>query len=117
MSISIKSRKSKSRRLQQYVRDAILEKFPELESDDVKSATMGESGEDIKLSPAARRLLGISVECKAQEKVNVWSSWEQCPTNTPDGANSVLVIKRNNSPTLVMVDLKFLLQLLRDANG
>ena len=38
---------------------------------------MGDSGEDILLSPAARKLFPFSVECKNQEKLNIWSSLEQ----------------------------------------
>ena len=30
---------------------------------------MGESGEDIKLSHSASKLLALTVECKAQEKI------------------------------------------------
>ena len=45
--ISTSSRKAKGRRLQNKVRDLILEKF-DLHPDDVRGAIMGESGEDIK---------------------------------------------------------------------
>lgn len=110
------SAKAKGRRLQTAVAELILERFPELEQDDVRTAIMGESGEDLKFSPAARRLLGISVECKNVEKLNVWKSWEQCVTNAPDTVSPVLAIKRNRSPMLVVVELNFLLQLIRTAN-
>ena len=44
--------KNKGKRLQNSVRDILLETFKEqLEQDDIKSTTMGESGEDIQLSP------------------------------------------------------------------
>ena len=52
-----RSAKNKGARLQNEVRDLLLESFPSLESDDIKCAIMGESGEDIKLSPAARRAI------------------------------------------------------------
>ena len=71
--ISTSSRKAKGRRLQNKVRDLILEKF-DLHPDDVRGAIMGESGEDIKLSHSARKLFPFSVECKAQEKLNIWES-------------------------------------------
>ena len=58
-----RSAKAKGRRLQQKVRDLLLEKFSEeLEPDDIRSAIMGESGEDLKLSPAARKLIPYSFE-------------------------------------------------------
>ena len=72
-----RSAKNKGKRLQNDVRDLILETFTELEPDDVRSTTMGDSGEDVLLSPAARKLFPFSVECKNQEKLNVWSSLEQ----------------------------------------
>ena len=46
-----RSAKNKGKRLQNKVRDLILEKFTQLEEDDVRSTTMGDSGEDVLLSP------------------------------------------------------------------
>ena len=46
-----RSAKNKGKRLQNNFRDLLLEAFQELEPDDIKSTTMGESGEDIQLSP------------------------------------------------------------------
>ena len=71
------SAKAKGRKLQQWVRDLILETWNELEPDDVRSTSMGAGGEDLQLSPAARRKFGYSVECKNVEKLNVWSAYEQ----------------------------------------
>ena len=76
-----RSAKNKGKRLQNKVRDIILEKFDSLEPDDVRSITMGDSGEDILLSPAARRLFPFSVECKAQESLSIWSALEQAESN------------------------------------
>ena len=44
-----RSAKNKGKRLQNKIRDLILEKFDTLEPDDVRSITMGDSGEDILL--------------------------------------------------------------------
>ena len=72
------SRKAKGRRLQNKIRDLLIEHFSdELEVDDIRCAIMGESGEDLKLSPAARKLIPYSFECKNQEKLNIWDSLEQ----------------------------------------
>ena len=91
-----RSAKNKGKRLQNDVRDLILEKFDTLEPDDVRSITMGDSGEDILLSPAARKLFPFSVECKNQEKLNIWSSLEQAEGNSKE-STPVLVFKRNRS--------------------
>ena len=64
-----RSAKNKGKRLQNSVRDILLETFTQLEEDDIKSTTMGESGEDIQLSPAARKLIPYAIECKNQEKM------------------------------------------------
>ena len=57
-----RSAKSKGRRLQNQVKELLLEAFTELEPDDIRTAIMGETGEDIKLSPAARREIPFSFE-------------------------------------------------------
>ena len=88
-----RSAKNKGKRLQNKVRDLILEKFNSLESDDVRSITMGESGEDILLSPAARKLFPFSVECK----------------HTP-----IVIFKRNRTKTYVALEFEKLLELLNE---
>jgi len=72
---------------------------------------MGDSGEDILLSPAARKLFPFSVECKNQEKINIWSSLEQAETNS--GKHTpLLVFKRNRSKTYAVLQLDDLMRLL-----
>ena len=106
-----RSAKNKGKRLQNKVRDVILEKFDKLEPDDVRSITMGDSGEDILLSPAARRLFPFSVECKNQEKINIWEALDQAEGNS--GKHTPLVIfKRNRSKTYAVLEFEELLQLL-----
>ena len=105
-----RSAKNKGKRLQNNVRDLLLETFNQLEPDDIKSAIMGESGEDIKLSPAARRLIPYSFECKNQEAVNVWKAYEQAESNSGD-YEPVVFIKRNNQKPLVVVDAEYFVKL------
>ena len=108
------SGKAKGRRLQNKIRDLLLEHFSDkLEPDDVKVAIMGESGEDIKLSPAARKLIPYSFECKNQEKLNIWSSLEQAEENSGDYP-PVLIFKRNRSKTYVTVELEEFMKLIDD---
>jgi len=107
-----RSAKNKGKRLQNQVRDLILEKFQQLEEDDVRSITMGDTGEDILLSPAARKLFPFSVECKNQEKINIWSSLEQAETNA--GKHIPLVVfKRNRSKTYAVLEIENLMNLLK----
>ena len=97
--MKIKSSKAKGRKLQNLVRDKLREvfitnwtKMPKLQDDDIKSQTMGMTGEDIVMSPAAKRLIPYSFECKNVEKLNVWSALEQAESNC-DGRTPILVFK------------------------
>ena len=106
------SGKAKGRRLQNKNRDLLLDHFSDkLEPDDVKVAIMGESGEDIKLSPAARKLIPYSFECKNQEKLSIWSSLEQAAENSGDYP-PVLIFKRNRSKTYVTIELEEFIKLI-----
>ena len=97
--------------LQQAVRDLILAKF-DLEPDDVRSVSMGVSGEDLLLSPAARRKLPISVECKSRASISVYGHYQQAKDNAK-GYEPVLIIKQNRDKPLVVVDCVYFFDLLR----
>lgn len=107
------SAKAKGRRLQNEVAAAFLETFPELEPDDVRGAVMGESGEDIKLSPAAARLIPFATEAKCQERLNIWAALKQAAANAAEGRIPLLVFKRNRSETYAALPLADLLTLIR----
>lgn len=109
--ISAQSAKAKGRRLQQAVRDAVLDAFPSLEADDVRSTSMGAGGEDVQLSPAARKLFPYSVECKNLAKIAVFNYYEQA---TGHGDHEPLVvIKQNRSKALAVVDFDHFMDLVR----
>ena len=105
------SAKAKGRRLQKEIKELILEKFSSLEEDDVRSTSMGASGEDILLSPAARKLFPFSVECKAHEKLNIWSAIEQAEENANEHT-PLVVFKRNRSKRYAVLEFEELLKLL-----
>ena len=105
--------KQKGRLLQQLVRDKILDAFPRLEPDDVKSTSMGAGGEDVQLSPAARRLFPFSVEAKSRASIGVYAWYQQAKTNAPKDMEPLLVIKQNHSKPLVVIDLDAFMELVR----
>jgi hypothetical protein len=108
-----RSRKAKGRRFQQEVRDKLLEEFKDhLEPDDVRCTIMGQSGEDIILSPAARKLIPYSIEAKNQEKLNIWSALEQAESNCKSGIEPVLAFKRNNSKAYAVISLDHFIKLM-----
>jgi len=111
------SAKAKGRRLQDYIRDTLRKLFKtELEDDDIKSAIMGENGEDIKFSPAARKLIPFSIEAKNQEKLNIHSALKQCEENSSEDRIPLLVFKRNNSKTYAVLEFDTLLGILYNGN-
>ena len=106
-----RSAKNKGKRLQNKVRDILLETFDTLEPDDIRSAVMGDSGEDIQLSPAARKLIPYSIECKNQEKLHIWSALEQAEDNSKD-STPVLIFKRNRSKTYAVLEIEEFIKLI-----
>ena len=84
------SAKAKGRKFQQWVRDQIIKTFPELTSDDVRSTSMGASGDDILLSSHAIRLFPYSVECKARHAIAVYAWLDQLTdrSDSPVGLDS-----------------------------
>ena len=107
------SAKAKGRRLQQKVRDLLLETFTELEPDDIRSTSMGVSGEDLQLSPAARKLIPFAIECKNQEKLNIWDSLKQAEENSGD-YDPVLIFKRNRSKTYAVINIEKFIELINE---
>lgn len=105
--------KAKGRRLQQQIVQDLLQRFPELTDDDVRSTSMGANGEDILLSTSARRYIPFSFEAKNQERVNIWSAIEQAGTNAPRDADVAVVIKKNKTKPHVVLTWECFLRLIR----
>lgn len=106
------SAKAKGRRLQQTVCQDLLDLFPSLEADDIRSTSMGCNGEDCQLSPAARKLIPCAIECKNVERLNIWSTVDQALTNA-NGHHPMIVMKKNNTKPWAAVPWTFFLTLLR----
>lgn len=108
--------KAKGRRLQNWIRDFIMDTFSGVLRDgDVKPAIMGEGGEDIKLSPAALDVFPYSIEAKNVEKLNVWAAYQQAVDHNAAG-EPLLIMKKNNNRPLAVVDAEHFLNLVRRAN-
>ena len=107
------SAKAKGRRLQQWIRDILVEKL-NIHPEDIESRSMGAGGEDLIMARAARESFPYSVECKNQEKVNVWESYSQAVENSKD-YEPIVVIKRNNHKALVVVDAEYFVGLHKNA--
>lgn len=109
--MNIHSAKAKGKRLQNFLRETLLSAFPVLEPDDIKSAMASEAGEDLKLSPAAKRLIPFSFECKNTEKIAVWQALKQAQDNA-NGRHPVVVFSRNRSIPHVIISLETFVKLI-----
>lgn len=103
------SAKAKGRKLQQWTRDQILKRYLCLEPDDVRSTSMGASGEDILLSPAARKLLPLSFECKNLNSMAFYKWYDQAVINCPKKAEPIVVAKANHRKPVVIIDAEYFL--------
>ena len=103
------SAKAKGRRLQQWFRDLLIEKL-EVHPEDIESRSMGAGGEDLIMARAAREKFPYSIECKNQESVNIWKSYEQAQENSGN-YEPIVVLKRNNTKPLVLIDANYFIKL------
>ena len=74
---------------------------------------MGCKGEDIILSPLARKTIPYSFECKNKERLNLWDSLEQAEVNSEDRV-PVLVFKKNRSKVYVSLELDSFIDLIKE---
>lgn len=107
------SAKAKGRKLCRLVADKILARFPLLHPDDVKITSSGATGEDLSLSPLARQKFPFSIECKNQEKINIWASLEQAEKNA-NGHTPLLIFSRNRSKTYCVLEIDDFMSLFTD---
>ena len=111
-----KAAKQKGRLGQNEIRDKLLETFPELEPDDIKGCVMGDTGEDIQLSPAARKMLPLSIEVKRRKTglQTAYNYLEQASSHNK--GEPVVCYRSDRKPWIVMIGLDHYTQLLRSWN-
>ena len=115
MMMKTQSRKAKGRRLQQQFMQLLIEKL-DIDPEDIESRSMGASGEDLIMSKAARNKFPYSVECKNQERMNIWSAWEQA-NNNKGIYEPLVVIKKNGVNPLIVVDAENFLEMIKGFNN
>ena len=101
LKIKTQSAKAKGRRLQQWVRDKLIE-HRNVHPEDIESRSMGAGGEDLIMARDARQKFPFSVECKNTEKLNVWDAYEQAIANSGDHEPIVFIIKNGKKPLVVL---------------
>ena len=105
--------KAKGRLGQQEVRDKLLETFPDLEPDDIKSTVMGDSDEDIQLSPAARKIIPLTIEVKRRKNnlKTVYDYMEQASNHAK--GEPVVFYRSDRKPWVIMVGMEHYMKLLK----
>ena len=117
--MNVKSVKAKGRALQNLVRDKLRDAFcnttkiPRLHEEDIKSQTMGMTGEDIVLSPKGKEMIPYSFECKNVERLQFWPTVEQAESNTGKVSIPAVVIKKNRKKPYVAIPLNHFIELIR----
>ena len=109
------SRKAKGRRLQQKFMQLLIEKL-DIDPEDIESRSMGAGGEDLIMSKAARDKFPYSIECKNQERLNIWQAWEQA-NNNKGIYEPMMVIKKNGTSPLVVLNAENFLEYVKEFNN
>ena len=100
-------------RLQKWLKEAILKRAKKLQSDDIVSRTAGVMGEDLILSPAARKTLPYTIECKNLARVAVYKPLEQAEVREKRWP-PLVCIKANHKRPLIVVYADDFLDLVYD---
>ena len=108
------SAKAKGRKLQQWFTNKLVE-ILKLDAEDLESRPMGSQGEDIIMGKQSRDKFPYSIECKNQEAVNLWKAYAQAEENCK-GYEPLVVLKRNRSKPLALVDAEYFIKLHKEKN-
>ncbi len=120
--ITSKSAKQKARRAQQKVADILIESL-HLQPEDVESITMGQSGQDIRLTEAARKRWPFhAMEVTSSLNQSVWAKFTQAEEHAkkqktgkvPGNGRAILVFKKNNTPLFAMLTFEDLVEAIRE---
>ena len=115
MMMKTQAKKAKGRRLQLQFMQLLIEKL-NIDPEDIESRSMGAGGEDLIMSKAARNKFPYSIECKNQERMNIWQAWEQA-NNNKGIYEPLVVIKKNGVNPLIVVDAENFLEMIKGFNN
>jgi hypothetical protein len=107
--------KGKGRRLQQWVRDKLLALFLQLEPDDVRSTSMGVIGEDLQLSPAARKFVPYQIECKNKARSQIHTYYDQAKSH--GNHEPLVIVKQDRKEVLAIVRAEHFFELVKKVYG
>jgi hypothetical protein len=91
----------------------ILETFPDLTENDVRSTSSGTKGRDIQLSQRALDYFNYAVECKNKARIAIYNDYEQAITHVKNDEIPLLVMKQNRSEPLIVMSLDHFFELIK----
>jgi hypothetical protein len=106
------SRKAKGRRLQQAVRQDLVDRLG-IDPGDILSTAMGQSGCDLYLSPAARERFRSASSAKRRNGSPCRSGGNNAPERGAEGLAPLLILKQSRREPLAVLRWSDLLALLR----
>lgn len=110
--MNTRSNKAKGRKGQQEVVKMLQEAFPKLHSEDFKSNPMGSHGEDVILSPAARKELPWNIEVKRKKKIGAARFMEQAAHHGDH--EPVCFFREDRGTWYSCITAEYLLELISD---
>ena len=105
------SAKAKGRKLQQWVRNLLIETL-DIRPEDIRSCSMGAGGEDVIMARSAREKFPFSVEAKNVERLNVYEAYDQACANSGD-YEPLLIMKKNSKKPLAVMDAETFVKLIK----
>tara|TARA_E500000318_G_scaffold109625_1_gene123047 strand:+ start:59 stop:430 length:372 start_codon:yes stop_codon:yes gene_type:complete len=113
--MKVRSRKAKGRKLQDWVESSLRGLFSTLTNDDIRTAIMGESGADVKLSLKAKEIFPFDIECKNVETFkNVYRAYDQASNH--GNLEPLLFIKINRQKPLVIFSAEHFFKIIGEQN-
>lgn len=73
---------------------------------------MGAGGEDVTLSPAARKVVPFQIECKSKARSQVHTYYSQAKSH--GGHEPLVIVKQDRKETLAILDANTFFKLLQE---
>lgn len=106
--MNTRSAKAKGRRLSTLVKQEILELLEEygIQDADITVTPAGVNGPDLIFSPKALEIFPFDVECKNQERLNIWSAIAQVEVRRVRTLIPVIVFSKNRQKPWIAMELE-----------
>lgn len=113
--MKIKAAKAKGRRCSVEVQELLYRYAPDLKPGDILATCSSETGCDVKLSPAAKEVYPLAIECKNVERIQLWEALKQAESHAEADPGSIptLFFRRNRSKLYVALPAEAFLKLVR----